>query len=343
MTQKHLFAKLSSIALIIILSTNLLYAQSQNKKSSFIDNSKFGFIGQGNFSNTFNKHHLFVDKGFSFSNAFLLVHGTVDKHFYYKLMFNAVKDPILADAYIGYKHNNALQLQLGAMRPMMSLDFLPSAASADFIHRSTISGHLVQAREVGLSILGDIKNWHYFLGIYNGNKLSLKNNNNHFYYMGRLQYKLHNVANGTLKIGVNAAYGDSTMIAIGHNGPFVSNNRTIYGSDLFWEHKQIFIKAEYLQGQYDTTTQNSESTRDVLSGYYATLGYHFSDKILGLARWQSWSYHHSNCTTNQITLGIKCFFGKYFSSRFNFDTYLPTTKDIKNKYGLSLMLQIAIL
>ncbi|PID88839.1 MAG: hypothetical protein CSB02_00660, partial [Bacteroidia bacterium] len=255
------------------MSTQLLFAQNQPKKSSFIDNANFGFIGQGNFSNTFNKDAVFTGKGFSFSNAFLLAYGTIDKHFYYTLMVNAVKDPILADAYIGYKYNKAFRVQLGAMRPMMSLDFLPDASVADFIHRTKISGHLVQAREVGLAVLGDIKNLHYYLGIYNGNKLSLKNNNNNFYYMGRLQYSFHNVGNGTLKIGANGAYGDSTMMQIGHGGPFVSNNRTIYGGDVFWKHNKMFVKAEYLQGEYDTQIQNSETVRDLLSGYYATVGY----------------------------------------------------------------------
>ncbi len=161
--------------------------------------------------------------------------------------------------------------------------------------------------------------------------------------MGRLQYSFQNVGNGTLKIGLNGAYGDSTMLEIGHGGPFVSNNRTIYGGDMFWNHKKMFLKAEYLQGEYDAITQDANTVKDVLSGYYATLGYYFSKQILGLVRWQSWSYQHANCTTNQLTLGMKCFFGKYVSTRLNFDAYLPTTKGMKNEYGLSLMLQVAIL
>lgn len=337
------------IVVMLLLSVSLLQAQdTTTAKKRIVDNDymKLHALAQGVFRFSIEDDNFMGGRGFQLPCAILYADGHIDKHFYYRVMFNAAKDPVLLDGYLGYAYSKAFKVQVGAMRPMMSLDFLPNPAVTDFISRTAISGKLVQAREIGLSVLGDIGQWQYYVGIFNGNKLSLSNSNNRFYYMGRLQYALPQVLDGVLKIGANASYGDSTMLTIANGGPHVTGERTIWGADLYWQGKKWFVKGEYMRGDYDTeivnALGNTEAATDALSGYYGTVGYQFKPKAVCMARWQAWAYEEADDTFNQLSLGMKYFFGKYTSGRINFDAYMPNKDGEDNKYGFSLMLQIDI-
>lgn len=273
---------------------------------------------------------------FEAANARLSVKGILDNKFYYRIHLNFVQEPNLLDAYIGYKLNDGLLITAGAMKPKQSLDFIPDPGSTDFIDRTKITGLLVQSREIGLSLEGNLGGWYYFTGIFNGNKHLSANNNNKFYGIGRLQYNFPDIQSGNLKIAVQGSHGICDSVQSGNNGPILRGERTIYGGDIRWETNKIIFAAEYMEGLLKTV--DYLNVTDKISGYYITTGYKAFEKTHFLARWQSWSFREANYTDNQFTFGINQTFTSLCSFQFGFDAFIPETGN--KKYGLSLLLQV---
>ena len=167
------------------------------------------------------------------------------------------------------------------------MTIFPNPADHNFVDRATITGLLVGSREVGISASGNIGGFYYYTGLFNGNRVGT-NNNNKFYGIGRLQYTLINLFPGSLQFAVSGSHGDSEGTISGSNGPFLRGKRTIMGSDIEVEWNRLYAAAEYLQGELETA--DLADGKEIISGYYLTGGVHLSDKIMTLARWQSWSY-----------------------------------------------------
>lgn len=272
---------------------------------------------------------------FEAANARLSFRGLIDNDFYYRVFFNLVREPNLLDAFIGYRHSSALRITAGAMKPKQTQDFIPDPGSTDFIDRTVITGLLVQSRELGVSVEGDIEGLYYFGGLFNGSRL-LSNNNNKFYGIGRIQYNIKSILPGSLKIAAQGSYGDSKDIRSGNRGPILRGKRMIYGGDLRLETSRLLLAAEYLAGKLETVELVEKE--ETISGYYITGGYSILDKTMILARWQSWGYKQKDFIDNQLTLGINHNFTGIASFQLNFDAYLPDAG--QEQYGLSAILQV---
>jgi len=269
-------------------------------------------------------------RNFEVSNARLSFSGMLDGRFYYRILFNLVDEPNLLDAYLGYRHSDALRITAGAMKPKQTQDFIPDPGSTDFYDRAHITGLLVASREMGLSLEGNLSGLYYFGGIFNGNKLS-SNNNNEFYGIGRLQYAL-----GNLKIAVQGSHGNSPGVQTGNSGPTLRGKRTIYGGDMRLESERLLLAAEYLAGDLETTDFTDK--KEFISGYYFTAGYKIFSKTMVLGRWQEWSALEQGYRDNQFTLGLNHNFTSITSFQFNFDAYFPENGD--NQCGLTFCLQV---
>lgn len=221
---------------------------------------------------------------FEAANARLSVSGIFDNDFFYKLQVNFVSEPNLLDAYIGYKFNDAFLITAGSMKPKQSHDYIPSPGSTDFIDRTHITGLLVQSREIGASAEGNLGEFYYFTGIFNGNKNLSTNNNNTFYGIGSLQYNFNDFLPGNFQIAIQGSYGDCDSVRSGNIGPKLRGERTIYGGYLRWETNKIIFSAEYMEGLLETI--DFINTREKISGYYITTGYKAFEKTHFLARWQ---------------------------------------------------------
>jgi hypothetical protein len=114
---------------------------------------------------------------FEAANARLSFRGTIDGKFYYRVLLNVVSEPNLLDAFAGYKHSDAFRITAGAMKPKQTLDFIPDPGSTDFVDRTKITGLLVGSREIGVSAEGEVDNFYYYTGLFNGSRLSDNNNN----------------------------------------------------------------------------------------------------------------------------------------------------------------------
>ncbi|MBD3290091.1 hypothetical protein GF337_14890 [candidate division KSB1 bacterium] len=272
---------------------------------------------------------------FEATNARLSLRGMLDGKFYYRLFFNTVREPNLLDAFLGYRHSNALRITAGAMKPRQTLDYIPDPGSTDFIDRTKITGLLVQSREIGVSVEGDVKGLYYYSGIFNGNKLS-SNNNNKFYGIARLQYTFNNIIPGSLQIAVQGSYGESPNVRSGSFGPMLRGERMIYGGDVRLETDRFLLACEYLAGQLEL--MDITDRKEKIYGYYVTAGYKMFKETMLLGRCQSWGRQEMNYQDYQFTFGINHQFTELASFQCNFDSYLPEKGD--EQYGLSFLLQI---
>ena len=272
---------------------------------------------------------------FEAANARLSFRGMLDGKFYYRVFFNMVSEPNLLDAFIGYQQSDALRITAGAMKPKQTQDYIPDPGSTDFIDRTKITGLLVQSREIGVSVDGDVNGFYYYSGLFNGNKM-LSNNNNKFYGIGRLQYTFKNIIPGTLQLAVQGSYGDSPNVRSGSIGPMLRGERTIYGGDMRLETDHFLLAAEYLAGQLEIADIGNK--KEEIRGYYVTAGYKLFKETMLLGRWQSWGFQEMNYRDNQFTFGINQNFTSLTSFQFNFDSYLPEDGD--KQLGLSLLLQV---
>lgn len=267
---------------------------------------------------------------FEAANARLSLRGNLDGGFYYRLLFNLVKEPNLLDAYIGYRLSDAMRITMGAMKPKQSLDYIPNPGSTDFIDRARITGLLVQSREIGVSFEGNVGGLYYFSGIFNGNKLS-SNNNNELYGIGRLQYTFKD-----LQIAVQGSHGNSPGVQSGSAGPVLRGSRTILGGDIRLEADRLLLAAEYLAGSLETVADTTKM--ELISGYYITAGYRILEKTMLLSRWQSWGYREQDFRDYQFSFGFNHNFTGITSCQLNADAYFPEKSAAR--YGLSFLLQV---
>lgn len=92
---------------------------------------------------------------FEATNARISIRGNLDRGFFYRILYNAVSEPGLLDAFAGYKFSDEFSLTFGAMKPDQTLDYHPDPGSTDFIDRTRMTGLLVGSREIGASAHGD--------------------------------------------------------------------------------------------------------------------------------------------------------------------------------------------
>lgn len=330
-----------TLLIMLILFSNHIFAQEEplmdQLKSTFQTEAlTVNALLQSGFRYSLENDNFQGGRTFETANARLSVSGILDNNFFYKIQVNFVSEPNLLDAFIGYKFNDAFFITVGSMKPKQSLDYIPGPGSTDFIDRTHITGLLVQSREIGVSAEGNIGDFYYFTGLFNGNKNLNSNNNNKFYGITRAQYHFMDLLPGNLQIAIQGSYGDSDGVQSGSNGPLLRGERLIYGGDLRWETKKTIFAAEYMEGLLETV--DFINTKEKISGYYITTGYKAFEKTHFLLRWQSWSFREANFTNNQLTFGINQTFTSTCSFQFGFDAYFPEKTD--KQYGISLLLQI---
>ena len=273
---------------------------------------------------------------FEATNARISIRGSWESGFYYRLFFNLVREPNILDAFIGYKFADELQVAFGVMKPQQTLDFIPDPGSMDFIRRTQITRLLVQSREIGVSAIGDLGNFSYFVGLYNGNGLERRNNNNKFYGIGRAQYRILKKGDDKLEIAISGSNGNSAGVQSGNSGPMLRGQRSIAGADLRLEWSNWIFATEYLIGRLETV--DLPDRKEQISGYYLTLGYYFLERTSFLTRWQSWDFKEMGDTDSQLTLGVNHDFNDITGFQINYDLYMPEFG--RNQSGFSVILQI---
>jgi hypothetical protein len=274
-------------------------------------------------------------RSFNATNARVSMRGILNGGFFYRLFADAAPQPVLLDAYAGYKHSDAFRFMIGSMKPRQTLDYIPDPASYNFVDRATITGLLVGSREIGVAATGDIGGFYYYTGLFNGNGLN-SNNNNKFYGIGRLQYTIKKDLPGYIQFALSGSHGNSEGTPSGSSGPLLRGKRSIFGSDIEIALNRLYLAAEYLQGNLQTT--DLPNANELISGYYFTGGWRFSKKTMSFARWQSYSYKEAGTTESKLTMGTNINFTDIVGLVCNLDAFMPNEGD--TKYGASFIFQV---
>jgi hypothetical protein len=274
-------------------------------------------------------------RSFNAANARISMRGNLKGGFFYRIFVDAAPEPALLDVFAGYKVSDALSFMVGSMKPRQTLDFIPDPGSHNFVDRATMTGLLVGSRETGIAATGDIGGFYYYAGVFNGNRLE-NNNNNKFYGIGRLQYTVKDPLPGYIQFAVSGSHGNSEGTISGSRGPLLRGKRTILGSDIELELNRFYFATEYLRG--DLETVDLPNVNELISGYYFTGGFRWSEKTMTFARWQSWSYKELGTTESKLTLGTNIDFTDIVGLVLNLDAYMPDQGD--TMFGASFIFQV---
>lgn len=289
--------------------------------------------GEGRFS--FRDDDFQGGRTFNLVNARISIKGRLDRGFFYRLYVDAASSPVLLDAYVGYRVNEAFSFSLGAMKPDQTLDYLPDPGSHNFVDRATMTGLLVRSREIGLAIRGNVSDFYYYAGLFNGNRIN-SNNNNRFYGRGRLQYTSLDLIPGSVQFGLSGSHGNSEGTISGSSGPLLRGRRSIAGADVEIYTGRLYLAAEYLRGSLETLTL--PSVAEVISGYYFTGGVQVRDNTMALCRWQAWYYREAGTRERKLTLGANIDFTAITGLVVNIDAYIPNQG--YTRYGASCIFQV---
>lgn len=238
---------------------------------------------QGDFA--FDKDAAAGSRGFDVPQARFKVNGKLDGGFTYKIYVDVADQFTLLDAEIGYMLNENNQVIIGAQKPGISKEFLTAPQTIDFYRRTFAVVALTQERDFGIRFAGDLsENVNYSLGIFNGNGLN-RNNDNNFYYAGRLGYTSETQDAGYFEGGLNFSYGELSNSSIaGGILPNIDGDRITYGGDLRFENNDLILATEVLGAdlEYAGFTES-----DNIFGFHVTGGYKIDQNSTVLARFET--------------------------------------------------------
>lgn len=251
--------------------------------------------------------------------------GSLPNNFMYRMQLQLTRAPSVIDAFVGFQFSEKFRLIAGAKKPFMVLELDPSPAKTDMINRARLVGAMVNARETGLTFLGDFDGFYYRAGIYNGTGYT-RSNDNRFLYSGRIGYKTED-----FNFGLNASLNNTQAESVGNTGLISDGGRSIYGAYIKYYGEKIFGTAEFLESRFNLNNTNIE---EKITGFYATIGYHASEKNDFLVRWDHLSFDVSgNEDSDRILLGWNRQITEFVSIQLNGIYQLNDISD--NQAGIS--------
>jgi len=238
---------------------------------------------QGDFA--FDKDAAAGNRGFFVPQARFKVDGKLDGGFSYKIYVDMADQFNLLDAEIGYMLNEDHQVIVGAQKPGFSKEFLTASQTIDFYRRTFVVVALTQERDFGIRFAGDLSEMmNYSLGMFNGNGLT-RNNDNNFYYVGRLGYNTEIDESGNIEGGLNFSYGELSNSSIaGGILPNIDGDRITFGGDIRFENEQLILATEVLGAELEYT---GFTEADNVFGFHITGGYKIDNNSTLLARYET--------------------------------------------------------
>lgn len=219
---------------------------------------------------------------FRLPNARLKISGNLDHNVSYTVQANFASSPALLDANITYGFSDAVSITAGAQKPALSGEFLVGAAYTDFINRSRIVSLLAQRRDIGILGKAELtEGLQFSAGMFNGSSQNLTNNNNEFYYTGRLEASQNLSSGADITVAVNASFGNENGTVIGNGRiPSINGSRALIGGDGRFEVGDLLLSGEFLFGELEY----GPNQIDNVLGYHITAGYWVADDVQLLGR-----------------------------------------------------------
>ncbi len=240
-------------------------------------------LTQANFA--FDKDADAGTRGFTVPQVRFILSGNLDGGFSYKIQADFSDQFTLLDAEIGYELSEKAMVIVGSQQPGISAEYLTAPHKIDFYTRSYPVVALAQERDFGIRLAGDLSDVvNYSVGMFNGNGLA-PNNNNNFYYVGRLGFAADKSETGQVEGGVNLSYGEMTNTEIaGGVLPNIDGDRFTYGGDVRYEDDTLILSAEVLAAHLEYT---GFTESDNVYGFHVTGGYKFDQRSTVLARYET--------------------------------------------------------
>lgn len=300
-----------------------------------------GFV-QGMYQANLNDEFSLESNTFRMRRVRMSVGGTLFNGLTYKIQGDFSRSPMLVDAYLKYKVNNAFAIQVGQFKTPFSIEspinpvnleiFDYGESVKGLVGYNDVCGVGALGRDLGIMATGgfftkgegDAKYSiiNYSLGVFNGNGPTTTDNNNRKDIVGRLDIHpgLKDITlSGSYYYGLYKGSNDATELEedetnFGHG----ARNRWAAGAQ--YNNGRLVVRGEYFGGEtgYQIGAVDESGTlllNDAIrtsNGYYGVLGYNFklgkdgNQKLMPVLRYEHFA-KDSNIVdggTNYYTAGI---------------------------------------
>lgn len=273
------------------------------------------------------------DNTFDIRRARFKLSGEIIDDLKYKLQVDARdNDDILRDAAISFTSIDWLNLHVGQYKSPFGREELTSSSKIDTMERSAVTNAIAPTRQVGTSVSGDLFDgflW-YHAGIFNGNGINTRNDDNNFLYVGRVvltpfEGKLMD-QDAKFEVGGNIGTSEDSDVNLSRLGfrDFVGE-RDIYGLDALFTAGPLKVQGEYLKAELEfdglagaaavpatfTPAVAAVPAADVdADGYYILGRYELlPDQLEAVAKWEEFNLD-GGADFDALTLGLNYYFSK---------------------------------
>jgi phosphate-selective porin len=237
--------------------------------------------------------------GFTLRRVRLSLTGEILKNVRFKIQADALKSPLLLDAYLEFGFHSAASVRVGQMKIPFSLESQTSSGELDMINRTQVVSKIAPGwdigsygRDIGLTLFGKASFLEYTLGVFNGSGINKTDADDRKDWVGRLavhplSFLMLAVAGYNGKTVPSAGAAPVTRARLGLEAAFLLND--------------ISLKSEFIQGQDGDTMRQ---------GWYVQGGYFVLPKQLqGLVRFDSYDTDRNTPLdrTDVWTLGVNWF------------------------------------
>jgi len=251
------------------------------------------------------------EDGFGLGPTRLRFDGNSDRGFAYEMDLELRRSPTVWDASIMYKNSDAFEIETGMHKADIGADLQPGPGKIDFIDRARLINLMTNRREVGVSAMGQIDQFDYTVGVYNGTGRNLNNDGNLMYLL-KAGYTFEFENEGSLYVVANGAFNGTVGESIGNLT--TTGDRLLYGGYIDYDSDSWFGVVELLMTSFDSIQLADEET---ITGAYVTLGNKITEKDELLARWDYIGYDQLETNSSLFILGWNHQFTSVMSLQIN--------------------------
>lgn len=333
------------ILLAITLCISVLAFAQTEKRNEWIP--KVSGFAQIRYDANFDKDFNLNDNTFYIHRVCLNFDGKLTDKLSYRIGGDFIRQPALTDAYLKYALCDAFVIQAGQMKIPLTIEnqFNPAFDCEVFDYASVIkkltgyengiTGIGALGRDIGVMVSGTIfkvenskgENFglvDYKIGLFNGNGINNKDNNNSKDIIGRIDFHpwiKELTVTGSYQNG--EYFRDSTMRG--------ANNR--WSAGIQYKNDRIVFRSEYIGGE--TGKYIDDDIKPFNSkGFYAVAGYWFNigkdgkQKIMPVLRYEYLEEDDSvKEASNIITAGVYYLPVKQINLKLNYQLVKPETGD----------------
>ena len=264
------------LGLGLVVCVGLGVAQDKKEQPPVTASSRFQLSGYTQMGYVYSSPGIST---FLIRRARLSFSGEIIKNLRFRIQADAVKSPVLIDAYFDYSFKPYLVFQVGQFYVPFGLESCYPDSQLDTILRAQVSDLLApgrdilaQGRDIGIQASGAHSIFEYYAGIFNGSGINKADTNKNKDYVVKLL--LHPAK--FLALG-GSYYGGQYSAKDGD--PAVTRDRAGFQGTLTFG--QFFLTSEYIWGKDDQVSK---------SGWYVKGLYNILPKRLqGIVRWDSYN------------------------------------------------------